>query len=70
MTHDAHEKLFRDGHQNIGFMDIPRVIEATMEAHKDDFSATPSLDDIIACDAWARQRVAELAEKPAPTLIL
>ena len=44
-------------------MDIPRVIEATMEAHKDDFTETPSLDDIISVDAWARQHVAEIAAK-------
>jgi len=34
-----------------------------MESHKRDWKETPSLDDIIAVDAWARIRVDELAEK-------
>jgi 1-deoxy-D-xylulose-5-phosphate reductoisomerase len=40
----------------IGFMDIPRVIEATLTTHQG--TAEPSLDDVLAADAWAR-RLAE-----------
>lgn len=29
------------------FVEIPRVIEVVMEAHKADFTATPSIDDIV-----------------------
>lgn len=29
------------------FVDIPRVIETVMEAHKADFAATPSIEDIV-----------------------
>ena len=54
-------ELFREGKASIGFMDIPRVIEATMEAHKDDFKAEPSLQDILDVDEWARKNVLDLA---------
>ena len=37
----------------IGFMDIPRVIETTLTAHEG--TAEPSLDDVLAADAWARR---------------
>ncbi len=37
--------MFREG--KIGFLDIFRVIEKTMEAHKADVMMTPSLDDIV-----------------------
>ena len=40
----------------IGFMDIPRVIEAALAAHQG--TAEPSLDEVLAADAWAR-RLAE-----------
>ncbi|CAN0375907.1 unnamed protein product, partial [Phaeothamnion confervicola] len=46
----------------IGYLDIPRVIAAAMEAHKADASANPSLEDIIAVDQWARRRVDEAAK--------
>lgn len=29
------------------FVDIPRVIESVMEAHKADFKARPSIEDIV-----------------------
>ncbi|CAM9229616.1 unnamed protein product [Discosporangium mesarthrocarpum] len=52
-------EIFR--HEKIGFVDIPKVVEAAMEAHKLDFQATPSIDDIISVDLWARARVDEAA---------
>jgi 1-deoxy-D-xylulose-5-phosphate reductoisomerase len=42
----------------IGFTDIARIVEATLEAHSP--SVAPNLDDIIAADAWARGRAEEL----------
>ena len=47
--------LFLD--EKIQFLDIPRVIEATCERHQADNCATPSLDDILAADRWARDEV-------------
>ena len=42
--------------QEIGFIDIPRVIRQTMEKHS--VAARPNLAQIMAADSWAR-RVAE-----------
>jgi 1-deoxy-D-xylulose-5-phosphate reductoisomerase len=36
----------------IGFTDIPRAIEATLSAHQG--TVEPSLEDVLAADAWAR----------------
>jgi 1-deoxy-D-xylulose-5-phosphate reductoisomerase len=36
----------------VGFMDIPRLVEKKLAAHA--VIADPSLDDIIAADAWGR----------------
>ena len=42
----------------LAFLDIPRLIEGAMEAHKNDLKTTDiTLDDILACDAWAREHV-------------
>jgi len=48
-------EIFRK--EQIGFLDIPKVIEAAMEAHKADFKTNPTLDDILAVDIWAREQV-------------
>lgn len=40
----------------LGFLDIPKVIERTLETHEP--AADPSLEEVLAADAWAR-RVAE-----------
>mmetsp|Transcript_13582 Transcript_13582/g.23180 ORF Transcript_13582/g.23180 Transcript_13582/m.23180 type:complete len:469 (-) Transcript_13582:271-1677(-) len=68
----ANEKaneLFRGG--EFDFFGIPKVIEQTMEAHKADFTAEPTLDDILNIDAWAREQVAREAERlrKAPILL-
>ncbi len=50
----------------LGFLDIPKLIEAAMEAHKEDLKTSDiTLDDILSCDTWAREYVekASLAEK-------
>ncbi|KAM3570242.1 hypothetical protein VYU27_007680, partial [Nannochloropsis oceanica] len=54
-------EIFRQ--EKIGYLDIAKVVEGTMESHKKDWKEMPSLEDIIAVDAWARVRVDELAEK-------
>jgi len=55
-------ELFREN-KGLDYFDIPRVIESAMEAHKADWVAEPTLDDILHTDAWAREYVAALAKK-------
>ena len=43
--------------QKIGFLDIPRLIEAVCDRFSSQNSSQPSLDDILAADQWARQAV-------------
>merc|ERR1719174_2412078 len=61
-------ELFREG--KIDFFGIPAVIEKTMDAHEKDFSRDPTLDEIIAVDAWAREQVKTEAERLAKSPIL
>ena len=42
----------------IGFLDMPRIIEETMQ--KVTFDAAPSLDTYLQTDAEARQKASEL----------
>jgi 1-deoxy-D-xylulose-5-phosphate reductoisomerase len=37
----------------IGFMDIPRLVEAVISRH--DMVPEPSLDEVLSIDAWARE---------------
>jgi len=39
---------------DIGFMDIPRVLEATLSRH--DAVSNPSIDEVLDIDAWAREQ--------------
>jgi 1-deoxy-D-xylulose-5-phosphate reductoisomerase len=48
--------------EKIHFLDIPKTIEQVCDKHRADFSLTPSLDDIIAADIWARQIAIELSQ--------
>ncbi|GAL94569.1 MAG: 1-deoxy-D-xylulose-5-phosphate reductoisomerase [Microcystis wesenbergii TW10] len=43
--------------EKISFLDIPRVIEKVCDRFVIHNSSTPSLDDILAADSWARQEV-------------
>ncbi|MBD2602355.1 MULTISPECIES: 1-deoxy-D-xylulose-5-phosphate reductoisomerase [Microcystis] len=43
--------------EKISFLDIPRVIEKACDRFAIHNSSTPSLDDILAADDWARQEV-------------
>ena len=49
--------LFLSGY--IGFLDIARIIEATLERHL--AVDSPSIEDILSADNWARDQVKELA---------
>jgi 1-deoxy-D-xylulose-5-phosphate reductoisomerase len=43
--------------EKISFLDIPRVIEKVCDCFTIHNSSTPSLDDILSADNWARQEV-------------
>lgn len=47
--------LFLD--EKIQFLDIPKLIEYVCDRHQSDNTQTPTLDDIIAADDWARKEV-------------
>ena len=47
--------------KRIHFLDIPKLIDAVCDRHKADLTAHPSLDDVLAVDAWSRQAVREAA---------
>ena len=53
--------LFLD--EKIGFLDIPKVIETVCDRHRNDNTPSPSLEDILAADRWARQAVLEAADR-------
>lgn len=44
----------------IGFLDIPRLVEQTMNAH-DPYKAR-TISDVLAADNWAREKIRQLAE--------
>ncbi len=46
--------------QQIGFVEIPRVIHETMEAY--DASPLGSLEDILTIDHWARQKASDIVK--------
>jgi 1-deoxy-D-xylulose-5-phosphate reductoisomerase len=45
--------------EKIHFLDIPKMIEGACEQHKAALASSPSLDDVLAVDQWARQAVRE-----------
>jgi 1-deoxy-D-xylulose-5-phosphate reductoisomerase len=58
-ANEAANEMFRED-VGLGFLDIPKLIEGAMEAHKEDFKDKDvTLDDILNCDAWAREYVHE-----------
>lgn len=70
-ANEAANEMFRKD-VGLGFLDIPKLIEGAMEAHKDDFKDKDvTLEDILSCDAWAREYVTENANKVvhAPLII-
>ena len=55
--------------EKIHFLDIPKVIEKVCDKHRTDFTLTPSLDDILAADIWARQMVIEFSQQVATKIL-
>ena len=69
-ANEAANEMFRDD-VGLGFLDIPKLIESAMEAHKDDLKLKDvSLDDILSCDEWARQHVMEQSKSMKKELML
>jgi 1-deoxy-D-xylulose-5-phosphate reductoisomerase len=52
--------------KTILFYDIPNVIGEVMARHSP--PATPSLEDIVAADAWAREEASKIIAREARTL--
>ena len=52
---------FLNGH--LPFLAIPRIVEETMESHKN--SQNPSLEEILDADHWARHKASEALQKLA-----
>jgi 1-deoxy-D-xylulose-5-phosphate reductoisomerase len=55
--------------EKIQFLDIPKLIEKVCDKHRADNNLTPSLDDILAADSWARQAVLELSQQAVTVTI-
>ncbi|GKY98479.1 hypothetical protein MPSEU_000805200 [Mayamaea pseudoterrestris] len=71
-ANEAANEMFR-ADIGLGFLDIPKLIESAMEAHKDDHMIKDvTLEDILACDAWAREHVATQSQamKAEKTMLL
>jgi len=41
--------------RRLGFGDIPRLIQAALEAHQPASAAPPTVEEVLAADAWARE---------------
>jgi 1-deoxy-D-xylulose-5-phosphate reductoisomerase len=54
--------------EKITFLDIPQIIEQVCDKHRVDFTLTPSLDDILAADLWARQMGLEISQQVVAVL--
>lgn len=56
---NASNEICVDGFLNnkVKFLEIPEIIEETMELHK--FKANPSLDEVLEIDSWAREMTKE-----------
>ncbi len=55
--------------EKIQFIDIPTVIEQVCDKHRADNQLTPSLDDIIAADLWARKMAIEFTDRIETILV-
>jgi len=60
--------LFLD--EQVQFLDIPRLIESVCDRHRNQNKATPSLEDILAADDWARQAVLDAARQRTAKTVL
>jgi len=55
--------------EKIHFLEIPTTIEAVCDRHHADWVATPSLDDILHVDQWARAIASEITQKRQQTTV-
>jgi 1-deoxy-D-xylulose-5-phosphate reductoisomerase len=55
--------------EKIQFIDIPKVIEKVCDKHLTDRHLTPSLDDIVAADLWARKMAIEFTDRLGTVLV-
>uniref|UniRef100_A0A7S0XCR9 1-deoxy-D-xylulose-5-phosphate reductoisomerase n=1 Tax=Mantoniella antarctica TaxID=81844 RepID=A0A7S0XCR9_9CHLO len=67
-ANEAAVALFLD--KKIGYFDIYKTIEGAMEAHKNELILDPSLDDIVACDLWARAHVNDMVASGSLTELI
>ena len=49
--------------EKIGFLDIPRCIETTCDRFQTHHKTTPSLEDILEADTWAREEVLKVEKE-------
>jgi len=49
--------------EQVHFLDIPTLIDGVCDRHRVDLMPDPSLDDVLAVDAWARTAVGEAAAR-------
>ncbi len=49
--------------EQVHFLDIPTLIDGVCDRHRVDLRPDPSLDDVLAVDAWARTAVGEAAAR-------
>jgi 1-deoxy-D-xylulose-5-phosphate reductoisomerase len=49
--------------ERVHFLDIPKLIARVCDRHRIDLMANPSLDEVLAVDAWARKAVHEAAAR-------
>nr|QBZ39495.1 1-deoxy-D-xylulose 5-phosphate reductoisomerase [Santalum album]QBZ39497.1 1-deoxy-D-xylulose 5-phosphate reductoisomerase precursor [Santalum album] len=51
--------------EKIGYLDIFKIVELTCEKHRAELVTTPSLEEIVHYDLWARKYASSLQEHPA-----
>lgn len=69
-ANEAANEMFR-ADVGLGFLDIPKLIEGAMEAHKEDLKVKDiTLDDILQCDTWAREHVSRASETMKTQLVV
>jgi len=54
----------------IGYLDIFKVVELTCQKHQDELLSSPSLEEIIHYDLWARKYATSLQDSSTFTPIL
>jgi 1-deoxy-D-xylulose-5-phosphate reductoisomerase len=69
-ANEAANEMFRED-VGLGFLEIPKLIESAMEAHKADHKRDDvTLEDILSCDEWAREHVAVQTQAMKKVLLL